>query len=102
MNLVKLNAVAAGLDRRGGRMKIIVQGKRIDLSTAERVCSADSVYAAELWRTQRGQWFSCTSYGAVVGKLFRLLTATDALAWCGEYEQWDTAEAYFSHLIEDV
>ena len=104
-------------------MKKVVNNKRYDTETAERVATDSysnygdlEYWCEELYRTQKGNWFlageggamspyaRCTGQNEVSGGSTIIpFSAKDALAWLEDHtEDSGIYERYFTDVIEDA
>jgi len=104
-------------------MKRIIDGKRYDTSTAERVHSWDNSHyrsdfkhrSKDLYRTQRGAWFIHHEGGALTdmaercegnsycgGKSIEPVSADDARAFLESHGGTKALEQHFAEAIEDA
>jgi len=104
-------------------MKKVINGKRYDTETAERIgsdsyssCGDFSYWQEELYRTKRGNWFLAGEGGAMSryaraigqnetggGNAVTPLTQEQALAWLETHaSDSDAVEKYFADAIVDA
>lgn len=104
--------------------KKIIDGKRYDTETAEQVASwsnglsySDFNHCEEdLYRTKRGNWFTCgsggprSSYCRPAGQdswtgssnIIRALSPAEAREWLENHNETDALERFFPEQIEDA